>query len=230
MNFIIVCLILSAAVGISYLALFKGVNRSAKSILDLYNEYIKDEVLTIMSKIDFAKYVDFQSLKNDVLEKIDNDLCDDIEKMLNTALEDHAISKYARKYITREKILDFIHTNIYNNNYFSLLESKFVTEHRDEIENPEGNLPVMYDKDGNEFNYMDPENFFIDEENPELEPAEEEEIPASELANIIPPKEDADEDLFEEVNEDGLTQEEVEAGVHLDKNGRKRDKRGRFVK
>ena len=54
MNFIIVCLIL-AAVGISYLALFKGVNRSAESILDLYNEYIKDEVLTIISKIDFFR-------------------------------------------------------------------------------------------------------------------------------------------------------------------------------
>lgn len=188
---------------------------------------VYDFILDLLIGIDASQYKNLDEFRSIVLIQVENSSWEIVRKTLDELIEKGEVPSGIRNYLTRDKVHDYIDKFVLRKDIDNLITSTYLNAEKDHIENPDDSLSFTND-DGETIDYSDPDQYNIDDEvtDPELEPAEEDEIPPEALAKLNPPSDDPSED--NEVWE--LSEDEVAAGVHFDKNGRKRDKNGRFTK
>lgn len=227
------CLAILAIIIVCIIVYHKKANKSAdaeqelKDFLAGLENVIYNAMAGMIEDADYSKYTSVADMETSLL----NTFYDEVTPYIITEVEDISdpvVATIIKKLLNKEVIEDYINKIIEthdlktkaDNNYAAATIAKTSSQVAEE------------DKELEE-EYSD-QSKYVEEDDGKL-PSGEDEIEIDESKPINPPRDeeepyDPTDEGMELVNEDGLTKEEVEAGVHFNKAGRKVDKRGRFVK
>lgn len=214
----------------------KNKEKAYKFLQDFYNLLFTQAIDLIHNNADIFKNMDIKEIKTKTAEMVYDSSWKFIENQKKECEDE--LSKAVLNVLSKEFVDNFIQTVIYAANtyidtHYGNVES--VDDFNARVESEDKKLQEIF---GNSDQYI--ECIELEEDsNIGLEPEKEgthyeakdngdtvlENNPVEE--STVETK--ADESI-EEIGEDGLTDAEREAGVHFDKNGRKRNKNGRYVK
>lgn len=217
----------------------------ADKFLESLSDYMYKEVLEIISTTDYSQFKNITEVSAYMLERIYGTVWVYVESKLNEASENGIMPKLAISIINRKYVEAFIATILDKMNFNDKIAEAF--------NNPKAfDIDKMIEEDKKLSIEFENENEYFEngeakvEDLPKTEPTDEDVLKFDRdpilkyqenpdtyqevKQDIIPPSDEEvplkeDDDTVE-----SLTEEEIAAGIHFNKNGIKIDKNGRFVK
>ena len=225
----IIVLIFAIAFGIRFFTSPKEKDKEkAKEFLEGLRDELYKSLVDIVAKFDYTKYKDIAELQMEIIYSVTDSGKRYIEEKIKEAASTNLISALVVKSLDEDFINKFIISIIEKMNIEESIQSSLSDDFKSACEDNEKLEQELTEQ------FSSNEEFALTEDDVELEPADYNNIPEEELANLNPVREEGEEEYNpDDESMELLTDEEAEelvSDIVIDSKGRARDKSGRFVK